>query len=389
MELTVKKFGPIDEAQLDFGDLTFLIGPQASGKSLALELFKLLMDTQHIISVLRNYGYILNKKDASTILGECYFGEGMSALFTKETEVYFRGEKISLSGLLAEQSHVEEMTMPSESVFYVPAQRILGFERGRPRSFTEFGIDTPYVLRRFSDILRVFLQGGLGEPDILFPMRNRLKGAVRNAIHQSVFHKAKVVMDKTGIQRNMKLDVDGVRIPFMAWSAGQKEFMPLLLAIYCLSGPPSGVVKKDEYEWVVIEEPEMGLHPRAITAVLLEIIELMHTGKKVVVSTHASTLLEFAWVFNRIKGQPGEKFKEALCRLFGVGIDTAAANIFDDLQRKTIKTYYAGNQPDKWQSTFVDISSLDALSDDVDTSEWGELSSFSDKASEIVSIYGV
>lgn len=61
----------------------------------------------------------------------------------------------------------------------------------------------------------------------------------------------------------------------MAWSAGQKEFMPLLLGIYCLSGPPTQVVNREDYEWVIIEEPEMGLHPQAIQSVLLEIIELI------------------------------------------------------------------------------------------------------------------
>lgn len=62
MRLTIRNFGPIREAEMDFGDLTFLIGPQASGKSLSLELLKLIIDQQHIISTLRNYNYILNKK---------------------------------------------------------------------------------------------------------------------------------------------------------------------------------------------------------------------------------------------------------------------------------------------------------------------------------------
>ena len=43
MRLTIRNFGPIREAEMDFGDLTFLIGPQASGKSLSLELLKLII----------------------------------------------------------------------------------------------------------------------------------------------------------------------------------------------------------------------------------------------------------------------------------------------------------------------------------------------------------
>ena len=38
MELVIQNFGPIKGAQIKFGDLTILIGTQASGKSLSLEL---------------------------------------------------------------------------------------------------------------------------------------------------------------------------------------------------------------------------------------------------------------------------------------------------------------------------------------------------------------
>lgn len=91
MRLTIRNFGPIREAEMDFGDLTFLIGPQASGKSLSLELLKLIIDQQHIISTLRNYNYILNKKDATNLL-EGYFGEGLSQLFKKDTEITSDGK---------------------------------------------------------------------------------------------------------------------------------------------------------------------------------------------------------------------------------------------------------------------------------------------------------
>ncbi len=46
--LIVKDFGPIKNANVGFGDLTILIGPQASGKSLFLELFKLMKDHDNI-----------------------------------------------------------------------------------------------------------------------------------------------------------------------------------------------------------------------------------------------------------------------------------------------------------------------------------------------------
>ena len=387
MELVLHNFGPIKKAQINFGDITFLIGPQASGKSLSLELLKLIVDKQHIISTLRNYNYILSKTDAKNIL-ECYFGEGLSGLFRENTRIDFDGLPFSLQDLLKTISKQKASETQKESVFYVPAQRILSIADGRPKNFMEFDTSTPYVLRRFSETLRIFLQGGLGNPDVIFPMRNRLKGAVRNSIKSTIFHDAKVIIDHTGEQRKMKLEVDDLKIPFMAWSAGQKEFMPLLLAVYCLSGPPTQVMNKSDYRWVVIEEPEMGLHPRAIQSVLIELIELMQSGYRVVISTHSSTFLEFVWTFNNLQALTEEKFKEAMCEMFGLKVDSTAANLFDNFKTKVIKTYYSAPKAATKGIVFSDISTLDAFSDNTDVSEWGGLSSFASKSSEIVSIYG-
>jgi predicted ATPase len=42
--LNVGNFGPIKSADVEFGDLTVLVGPQATGKSIFLQLLKLLVD---------------------------------------------------------------------------------------------------------------------------------------------------------------------------------------------------------------------------------------------------------------------------------------------------------------------------------------------------------
>lgn len=387
MELKIKNFGPIKEANINFGNLTFLIGPQASGKSLSLELLKLILDRQHIISTLRDYNYILSKTDARNILN-WYFGDGLSDIFKKETEISWCDRPFSPSDLLKTTSKLKASDIQKELVFYIPAQRILSIADGRPKNFMEYDISNPYILRRFSEILRVFMQGGLGNPDIIFPMRARLKSAIKDSIKDTIFHNGKVVIDKTGEQRKMKLEIDDMKIPFMAWSAGQKEFMPLLLAIYCLSGPPTQVIQKKDYQWVIIEEPEMGLHPRAIQSVLLEIIELVQSGYQVVISTHSTTFLEFVWAFNNLQSLTNEEFKAAMCEMFNIRINTTAANLFDDLKEKSIKTFYSAKKFTAEKVTFSDISTLDAFSTDINTSEWGGLSSFAGKSSDIVSRYG-
>ena len=89
----------------------------------------------------------------------------------------------------------------------------------------------------------------------------------------------------------MRMEIGNMSLPSMTWSAGQKEFMPLLMAFYCLSD--MGI--SSSYKYVVIEEPEMGLHPSAIQTVLMQVIALMNAGYKVIISTHSPVLLDFAW----------------------------------------------------------------------------------------------
>ena len=379
--LKVKNFGPIRDVQVSLGDLTLLVGPQASGKSLFLELFKLVNDHAHILSTLRKYNYILSKNDSKPFL-ENYFGEGMSLLATEKTSIEYRNEIFDLKKLL-----VSKNSPVSESVFYVPAQRILSISDGRAKNFMEFDISTPYTLRIFSETLRVFVQGGLGNPETIFPMRTRLKVKLKESINDTIFHDAQVVIDQSSGQRKMKLQVGNTRLPFMTWSAGQKEFMPLLLAIYCLSGPPTPVLKKENYKWVIIEEPEMGLHPRAIETVILEIIELMKAGYKLIVSTHSSVMLEFVWALENLRQLQTSLFKQAMCELFSIKENTTVASLFDRLEEKEVRAFYFSQKGHKGVIS-TDITSLDLFSDNIDISEWGGLSSFSGKASEIVSKYG-
>jgi len=56
--LKVKNFGPILEADVAFGDLTFFVGPQASGKSILLQLMKLVADNSYITNTLIYSAYI-------------------------------------------------------------------------------------------------------------------------------------------------------------------------------------------------------------------------------------------------------------------------------------------------------------------------------------------
>ena len=373
--LKVESFGPIEKADVNFGDLTLLIGPQASGKSIFLQLLKLILDKDYIVSTLQQYNYIVSKSPKNIL--EIYFGEGMSNVWKNDSIVKLDGKSYTRGFLVGGSKST------TEKLFYIPAQRILSISDGRPKNFMEFDLTTPYVLRQFSELLRLYMQNGMGKNTAIFPLDHMLKSPQRKSFDKSIFHGGKIIMDEQNGQKKLRMEIAGMSIPFMTWSAGQKEFMPFLLSIYCLIGPPTIVVKKETYKYVVIEEPEMGLHPQAIISVIVQILELLTRGYKVIISTHSPVFLEFAWAFNLLK-QSGHK--NTLHQLFDLNIDNKTKKIYEDiLGNKTINTYYFSRNNKGVE--VKNISSLDANSSDEDISEWGGISAFASKTGDIVSKY--
>lgn len=381
--LNIQSFGPIANADIHFGDLTILVGQQASGKSMFIQLLKLLVDKYHIRKILIQYNYIWSKDIEKNL--DLYFGEGLSKLWKSDTVIHFDGKLYDTKFLVPKGGRYEGTIDATEKLFYIPAQRILSVADGRPKTFTEFDSSTPYVLKHFSETIRQLLQNGMDKSESIFPISKRLKDSLRKSFNESIFHDGKVVMDERTGQKKLRMEVEGMSVPFISWSAGQKEFMPLLLGFYWLC-PPGKVSRKDNYEVVVIEEPEMGLHPQAIKSVILQIIDLMSRDYKVIVSTHSPVLIEFAWALNLLK--KSNVTDEALFELFDIPKNAGTKKLFEGLiSNKKINTYYFDRMNDKVISK--DISSLDAGSEDDAISGWGGLSSFAGKATDVVSKYFV
>ena len=377
--ISIKNFGPIKDVNLELGDLTILLGAQASGKSLLLQMFKLAKDRKSIVKRLDNYGFIV-KENADNLLNR-YLGEGLSTMWNDKTSLVVDGETYKAKDALVKNPAKEIV----DKVFYIPAQRILSISDGRPKNFMEFGENDPYVLRSFSETLRLFIQGGMNGSNVIYPLPYRLKGTVRKMFDDTIFHGGKVVMEDKGGQRKITMQVDDISLPLMTWSAGQKEFLPLLLAFYCLSGPVQNVVNPKQYEYVIIEEPEMGLHPQAIQTIILQMIEFIHNGYKVIVSTHSPVLLEFVWAYNELKKLPPNCRLKAISDLFQLSPKSTVKEIFSDVFEKDIKTYFFSRKNDRVEST--DISSLDVNSTNPDIFEWGGLTKFSSQVNEIVAKY--
>ena len=376
----VRNFGLIQEIDVELGDLTVLVGAQASGKSLFLQMFNLIKDKDAILKTLDNYGFVVKNKLENLL--DRYLGEGLSKMWTDESEFISNDRTYTRVDL-----ERPKKGKPADKVFYIPAQRILSIADGRPKFFTEFSENDPFVLRKFSETLRLFAQNGLGDSGKLFPLPNRLKNVIKRKYDKTIFHGGEIVFEEKGGQRKMAMNVENMHLPLMTWSAGQKEFMPLLMAFYCLSGPPQPVVNRSQYKYIIMEEPEMGLHPLAIQAIILQMIEFINNGHKVIVSTHSPMLLEFVWAYNCLKKIPEDKRVGALYELFDIQPNKRnklhfLKSIFD----KDIKTYYfSRNKAGKVESK--DISSLDVFSEETAINEWGGLTQFSSKTNDVVSRY--
>lgn len=376
-DIKVKGIGPISDVDIKFGDLTLFVGPQASGKSILLQLIKLLTDKNHIRRTLEQYGFVWGT-DLSSILDR-YFGEGMSGIVGKDYSLSFDGKPYRLENLITLSDEVPNNIV--EELFYIPAQRVVCLQNGWPRFFNDYEDSVPYVLRQFSETLRQYLEGTTNQKSgHIFPHKDWLSTPLRDSFNDSIFHEGTIVLDRT-VKKRFKLNIGNSSIPYMAWSAGQKEFMPLLLSFYWLcTDSESG--RRESVKYVILEEPEMGLHPQAIESVILQIIDLLSRGYKIIVSTHSPVFLEFAWAFHYLqKAKSGDNL---LAELFNLKPSDGIGEMFNSiLQTKNINTYYFDREAT--QVVVKDISSLDAGSDDLSVSEWGGLSSFSSRASDVIS----
>ena len=371
--LTLTSLGQIREADIAFGDLTVFVGEQASGKSILLQLVKLILDAGDITQTLKKHGFDWQKKSEDFL--SLYFGEGMETIWNKD-ETKVTVDKVDFTPRKALSRRKK-----SENFFLIPAHRVVTLKDGWPRAFTDYATSDPYVVKEFSEKLRLLMETGLGSgKGAIFPQVGRMNKILRDAIGKNIFGDGAIRLDRSGLRKRIVLDIAGSQLPFMVWSTGQREFTPLLLGLYWLM--PSGKArKKNNINWVVIEEPEMGLHPKAISAVLLIFLELLRRGYKVIVSTHSSQILELIWAIRFIAKSNSASTR--LRQLLNLKASAYSRDLTKTiLEEKTFKTYYFSRQDSV--VSVKDISTLDPEDPDEAIADWGGLTLFSTKSADIV-----
>ena len=369
VSLRIKNFAHLAEVDLSFGDLTILVGPQGAGKSLALQWLKIAMDGRQIVEALRDAGHPTDRPDA---LIDLIFGSGMAKDWhSGSTEIRFDNVSITPSGIARRGTGQEEL-------FFIPAHRSLLISDGWAAPFQKLTADVPVVARLFSQNLYDRFQ--TKDAGTLFPVERRLKQEIREKIDAAVFHGGTVgIEEDTNHALRLRLVHGEIHLPFMTWTAGQREFTPLMLGLYHLL-PRTSKRKIDLVNWVVIEEPEMGLHPQAITAVLLLVLDLIWRGYRVVLSTHSPHVLSLVWLMRQLRTRSAQW--KSVCEAFDVKQQPMRA-VAETALAKDYRAFLMQFRDDG-KVTSVDISTLDPSSDDPRVAGWGGLTSYSARFADAV-----
>ncbi len=371
--LNIRNLGQIKEARISFGDLTVLVGPQATGKSIALQLLKLMLDSGQVQEEMGKYGLDWEHKLPQFL--DVYFGEGMRSIWKDgSTSVEWEGKAVDLPQMAKRKRPYKD-----ETLFFIPAQRVLVLRDGWPRPFTDYAPGDPFAVREFSEKLRMLVEQEFGASGDLFPQERRLKSEYRELLQRHVFSNFHLKVDKFRSQKRLVLGPEEATesLPYMVWSAGQREFVPLLLGFYWLM-PPAKVATRDDIKWVVLEELEMGLHPRAIAVVLLLVLELLARGYRVCLSTHSPQVLDAIWALRHLKANGADA--RSLLDIFDAKNTQSMRKLADTVMTKLLKVFYF----DRETGNTRDISELDPSEEEDGQSGWGGLSEFSGRANRAV-----
>lgn len=379
MEFRVSNVGQLEDVCVEFGDLTLLVGAQGTGKSIFLQLFKLHLDQDHVKNTMNQFGQDWDKNSRPGLM-EAYFGEGMGQIWRPESRVLFDGGDATPSPELpVEEGH-------AETVYYIPAQRVLTMLTGWPQPYRSYSPRDPFVVKNFSERIRIYLEG-LKEREQLFPVPRKVMAPIRDILDAKIFHGATLSRSSKSGQKAVRLNVDGDAgraISYMAWSTGQREFLPLLLGCYELL-PGEGIAKSGAIDLVIIEEPETGLHPMGTFAAMAVILDLLGHGYKVAITTHSSNVLDIVWAIEAIKRRRIEVDRkiELVSGLLDLPCDNPeVSSMIGQALGLEIRTHSFHYEEGRVRSK--DISSLDPGDEDEIVSGWGGLAAFSARVSDTV-----
>jgi hypothetical protein len=141
--------------------------------------------------------------------------------------------------------------------------------------------------------------------------------------------------------------------------------------------PPTKIARRAHLEWIVIEEPEMGLHPDGISATLALVLEMLDRGYRVCLSTHSPHVLDVLWAMQVMKAHDG--LADDVLDLFSLRKSQSMRALASNILEKDFRVFYF-----RRDGQVADISKLDPGSEDSSEAGWGGLSGFSGNVGDIV-----
>jgi hypothetical protein len=97
--------------------------------------------------------------------------------------------------------------------------------------------------------VHILLQNEFGTKAEIFPAKGRLTETLRDPIGEHIFGGAHLTVEPKEFTKTISLKIDTLTegLPYLAWSAGQREFLPLLLGLYWLC-PAGKISRRDQIE---------------------------------------------------------------------------------------------------------------------------------------------
>jgi len=305
--LSIRKFGPIQEADIEVRDLTIFVGPQATGKSMAAQLLYFMSGVEDMLLGPPGISNMIRDHDsqwdivaiANTAL-YWWLGEKISNYVESESELVW---SVNSSGdnrmnwsnkFQADVNSVfasrvrgyllgvnDQKPIPYQTQIYIPAGRSLySFMPPAQALLTVREQQFPGYIRKFYSILEQAIR------DVAKAKKSELQA---DPLIKTAHTRIKNVMKgelRYETHGNVLLKIKGKMFSPQSFAAGQMEIWPFFATLQ--SQVLASKIHKTRF---YIEEPEAHLHPGAQLKVMEIIASAVQRGAKVVITTHSPYIL--------------------------------------------------------------------------------------------------
>ncbi len=282
--LTIESFGPIERAEIEPGDLTVFVGPQATGKSLAAQVLYFFRRYESLLVDLQGSPDVITRAALENWFGPdfgVYVSVGTRLRWSPRTagevqEVFWTDDGLRVSPSLARR--ITSPTQSEKAEVYIPAGRTL-YSFLPPYSLLSrvlasqewpgFILTFYETLGRTVSWLRRHQDDPMPEIDFL---RERAEAIFKGRMRYS---------DET-----VMLQINGDLLSTANIAAGQMELWPFWVIV-------EAGVRSHRFDaaQIYFEEPEAHLHPAAQRGVMEMIAYLVGRGTRFLVTTHSPYLL--------------------------------------------------------------------------------------------------